>query len=135
MTNEKRPSRGPFIRHSAFVTRHFFPFLLTLSLTSSTCVRRKLDAGETELTTIFAEIIKREDRRVLGEGGFFFRNLTASPYPVVREWCAVALGRIGNPTALPRLYEAFQSPYAAVRAAAAFAVGEIEDREILKEEL
>src|SRR5206468_1515886 len=61
-------------------------------------------------------------------------NLRASPYPVVREWCALALGRIGDPRALPWLYESFRSTYAGVRGAAAFAVGEIEDREILKQD-
>src|SRR5213596_154085 len=108
--------------------------LLIVVLAAPSCAGRKMDPNERERTTIFAEIIKREDRRVLGEDGFFPKNLKASPYPVVRAWCAIALGRIGSPVALPWLYEAFQSPYAGVRAAAAFAVGEIEDREILKEE-
>jgi cyclophilin family peptidyl-prolyl cis-trans isomerase len=109
--------------------------LLLICLGSLGCGRHKLDAGELERNHLFAEILEREDRRTLGEDEFFPKNLQSSPHPEVREWCAIALGRIGNPRALPWLYQAFRSPYASVRAAAAFAVGEIEDREILKDEL
>ncbi len=108
--------------------------LLVCCLAPTSCGRRVLNPEELERTRLFAEIIKREDRRVLGEDEFFPQNLRSAPYPIVREWCAIALGRIGNPRALRWLYESFRSPYAGVRAAAAFAVGEIEDREILKEE-
>jgi cyclophilin family peptidyl-prolyl cis-trans isomerase/HEAT repeat protein len=108
--------------------------LLWICVGSFGCGRHKLDAGELERNRLFAEILEREDRRALGEDEFFPENLQSSPHPEVGEWCAIALGRIGNPQALPWLYKAFDSPYASVRAAAAFAVGEIEDREILKVE-
>ena len=104
-----------------------------LCIGSFACGRHKLDAGELERNHLFAEILEREDRRTLGEDKFFPENLLSSPHTEVREWCAIALGRIGNPRALSWLYQAFHSPYASVRAAAAFAVGEIEDREILKD--
>src|SRR5436309_10527985 len=102
--------------------------LLMLSLAPISCARRKMGPGELERTRRFSEIIKREDRRTLGDDDFFPQNLRASPYPVVREWCALALGRIGDPRALPWLDESFRSTYAGIAAAAAFAVGEIEDR-------
>ncbi len=83
---------------------------------------------------LFASILELEDRRSLGDGGFFETNLTKSAYPEVRRWCAIALGRIGDSRALPWLYRACQSPYASVRAAAAFGIGQIEDRESLRRE-
>ncbi len=98
------------------------------------CGRHKLRSDEIERNRLFAAIIEREDRRTLGEDNFFQSNLEGSPYPEVRAWCALALGRIGSPRALPWLYQAFRSPYAAVRAAAAFAVGKIEEREALKQQ-
>jgi cyclophilin family peptidyl-prolyl cis-trans isomerase/HEAT repeat protein len=78
--------------------------------------------------------MRRADHRTLGEDGFFPAQLGAASQPQVQEWCAIALGRIGNPRALPWLYESFHCPYTAVRAAAAFAVGEIEDRDLLRSE-
>ncbi len=101
---------------------------------SQGCGRSKLSRQELERNLLFAEIIKREDRRDLGDDDFFERHLLHSTYPQVRQWCAVALGRIGDPRALPWLHRAFTSEYAAVRAAAAFAAGEIEDRDILRQE-
>lgn len=94
----------------------------------------ELAPAEVERNRLFAEILKRSDRRDLGSDGFLKQQLLTSPHREVREWVAVALGRIGDPRSLPWLYEAFRSTYAAVRAAAAFALGEIEDREILRQE-
>lgn len=111
------------------------PAMLLLCVLAGACDRRRLQPGELERNQAFAEIMKREDRRTLGDDGFFPARLSGSPYPAVREWCAIALGRIGSPRALAWLFPAFSSPYADVRAAAAFAVGEIEDRELRKAEL
>jgi cyclophilin family peptidyl-prolyl cis-trans isomerase len=85
-----------------------------------------------ELNLYFAEILKRADLRDLGDDGFFERNLLGNPHLEVRRWCALALGRIGSPRSLPWLYEALRSDYASVRAASAFAVGEVQDRESLE---
>jgi peptidyl-prolyl cis-trans isomerase B (cyclophilin B) len=81
----------------------------------------------------FAEISRREDMRWIGEDRFFEDNLLANPFPEVRQWCAIALGRIQSPQALPLLYKALHTGDAAVRAASAFAIGQIEDRKILEE--
>src|SRR6185503_2828471 len=83
----------------------FRPWTLDLGLWTLLCIgcvacgRHKLDAGELERNHLFAEILEREDRRTLGEDKFFPENLLSSPHTEVREWCAIALGRIGNPQA------------------------------------
>jgi len=129
-----RAKKGDCPRISSCFRGAFLAFPLALFLLPAGCGRRKLSSDELERNRLFAEILKREDRRTLGEDDFFPRNLHFSTHPEVRQWCAVALGRIGNRRALPWLYNALHSSYASVRAAAAFAVGEIEDRETLKEE-
>jgi cyclophilin family peptidyl-prolyl cis-trans isomerase/HEAT repeat protein len=98
------------------------------------CARQELSFPELERNRIFAEILKREDQRSFGIDDFLKSQLEGSPYPEVRQSCAIALGRIGDPRALPWLYPALRSAYRDVRAAAAFAVGEIEDREMVKEQ-
>jgi cyclophilin family peptidyl-prolyl cis-trans isomerase/HEAT repeat protein len=108
--------------------------IILLCAAGAACGRRPLRPDERERNRLFAEIIKREDRRSLGSDDFFPRHLRDAEQPAVQVWCALALGRIGNPRALPWLYEALQSPSAAVRAAAAFAVGETEDRDLLRNE-
>ncbi len=108
--------------------------LLAISVLCAACGHRPLRPEEVDRNRIFAEITKREDLRDLGSDDFFPSHLRDSSQPKVQEWCAVALGRIGNPRALPWLYQALHTPYASVRAASAFAVGEIEDRDTLKSE-
>ncbi len=98
------------------------------------CGRHKLTDDEIERNRLFAVLLQREDRRSLGSDDFIRKNLEDSPFPEVREWCAIALGRIGSPRALPWLYRAFHFPYVNVRAAAAFAVGKIEERDALRTE-
>jgi len=98
------------------------------------CGRHRLRPDEIERNRLFEEILRREDHRILGTDDFFRTNLLYSSHPEVREWCAIALGRIGLPCALPWLYEACRSGSAPVRAASAFAIGEIEDRDQLKEQ-
>ncbi len=66
----------------------------------------------------------------MGGDKFFENNLLANPDPLIRQWTAVALGRIANPRALPLLYKALRSGDADIKAAAAFAIGEIEDRDL-----
>lgn len=118
------------------IPRRYFCLLpaILISVAIISCGRRKLRPDELERNRVFAEIVYREDRRALGNDNFFERNLLASPHPAVSRWSAIALGRIGDPRSLPWLFLAFRAPDAALRASAAFAVGEIEDRETLKSE-
>ena len=78
------------------------------------------------------EILKRENNRELGKDGFFKDTLLGNPYAEVRRRSAVALGRIRDPRALPLLYSALHKGDVEVRAAAAFAIGEIEDNRIVE---
>jgi cyclophilin family peptidyl-prolyl cis-trans isomerase/HEAT repeat protein len=111
-----------------------FALVLLLSPGICSCGRRPLRAVEIERNRLFTEILYRQDHRSLGEDDFFPSHLLDSSQPQVQEWCALGLGRIGDPRALPWLYEALGARQASVRAAAAFAVGEIEDRDLLRGE-
>ena len=115
-------------RHICFLTA------VLISVTAVSCGRRKLRPDELERNRLFAEIIYRADRRTLGSDDFFERNLLASPHAAVSKWCAIALGRIGDPGSLPWLYRALRASDAGLRASAAFAVGKIENRETVKAE-
>jgi peptidyl-prolyl cis-trans isomerase B (cyclophilin B) len=119
---------------SSIATRKLTAFLVIFLLASVSCGRRKMSSEELIQNPVFAEIIKREAGRVLGEDGFFPKNLFANPYPEVRNRCAIALGRIGDRQALPWLYTALHKGDASVRAASAFAIGEIEDRKRFEEQ-
>jgi cyclophilin family peptidyl-prolyl cis-trans isomerase/HEAT repeat protein len=112
------------------------PIALILVLSSSicSCGRRPLRPEQMERNRLFAEILVRQDQRSLGNDDFFPQHLADASQPQVQEWCALALGRIGNPKALPWLYAVLHSPYAAVRAAGAFAIGETEDRDLIRSE-
>ncbi len=88
---------------------------------------RSPDRAELAKNQFFVEILERENRRSIGEDGFFEKNLS-NPYPEVRRWSAIALGRIGDPEALPLLCNAVRSGDAALRAASAFSIGVIEHR-------
>jgi peptidyl-prolyl cis-trans isomerase B (cyclophilin B) len=105
--------------------------LLILSLLPAFACGRYRARHELERDKYFAQIIQRVDHRWMGEDRFFEDNLLANPYPEVRKGCAIALGQIGSPHALPLLYRAVRTGDAAVRAASAFAIGQIEDRERL----
>ncbi len=130
--NATTPRNGTWGRQSSILNRKFIVMAAILLLfPPAACTRSKV-RNELQRNHFFAEILKREDRRELGEDGFFRNNLLGNPYPEVRQWCAVALGRIAAPQALPWLYEAVHAEYASVRAAAAFAIGEIEDRDLLQ---
>jgi peptidyl-prolyl cis-trans isomerase B (cyclophilin B) len=118
-----------FNRQSSIVNRQLLVLILLL-LPLIACGRSKARKA-LQKTQYFAEILKREDLRALGEDGFFKDNLTGNRDSEVRRWCAIALGRIGDPRALPLLYGALHTGEAEVRAASAFAIGEIEDREFL----
>jgi len=120
----------------AMIPRKYICLLaaILISVSAVSCGRRKLHPDELERNRLFAEIVYRADHRTLGSDDFFERNLLASPHSVVSRWCALALGRIGDPGALPWLYRALRTPDAGLRASAAFGIGEIEDRETLKAE-
>ena len=129
-----RQGAGPSVTGALRKKAAFFLCLTLLPLLLLSCGRHKLRPDEIERNLLFKEILRREDRRVLGTDDFFRTNLLYSSHPEVREWCALALGRIGLSRALPWLYEACRSGSAPVRAASAFAIGEIEDRDQLKEQ-
>jgi peptidyl-prolyl cis-trans isomerase B (cyclophilin B) len=120
---------GFFNRQSSIVNRKLL-ILLLLLLPLTACGRYKARKALQKIQC-FAEILKREDLRAIGADGFFKDNLTGNRDPEVRRWCAIALGRIADPRALPLLYGAVHTGDAEVRAASAFAIGEIEDREFL----
>jgi len=81
----------------------------------------------------FIEILKRESRRSIGQDEFFENSLLKDADPEVRQWSAIALGRIGSPRALPLLYQSLRTGDADLRAASAFAVGQIEGRGFSRE--
>jgi cyclophilin family peptidyl-prolyl cis-trans isomerase/HEAT repeat protein len=118
-----------FNRQSSIVNRQLL-ILILLLLPLTACGRYKARKALQKIQ-YFAEILKREDLRAIGEDGFFKDNLAGNRDPEVGRWCAIALGRIADPRALPLLYGALHTGEAEVRAAAAFAIGEIEDRELL----
>lgn len=118
-----------FNRQSSIVNRQLL-ILILLLLPLTACGRYKARQALQKIQS-FAEILKREDLRAIGEDGFFRDNLMGNRDPEVRRWCAIALGRIADPRALPLLYGALHAGDTEVRAAAAFAIGEIEDREFL----
>jgi peptidyl-prolyl cis-trans isomerase B (cyclophilin B) len=122
-----------FNRQSSIVNRKL-PVLLLLPilLTLAGCARHEA-RFELQRIRYFAEILKRQEMRSIGQDRFFEENLFSNRFPEVRQWCAIALGRIQDPKALPLLYRAIHTGDAAVRAASAFAIGEIEDREFLEE--
>lgn len=114
------------IRHKSLSSARawILPALLLLSFTA--CARGKL-RKELDQNRYFSEIMRREDQRFLGEDAFFANALLQNPYEEVRGRAAIALARIASPKALPLLYGALRTEDASVRAAAAFAIGEIED--------
>jgi HEAT repeat protein/cyclophilin family peptidyl-prolyl cis-trans isomerase len=87
---------------------------------------------EAKLNDTFEQILARMDSGSIGKDSFFEDNLLSNPNAEVRQWCALALGGLGSARALPLLYRAIRSEDASVRAASAFAVGEIEDRDLLR---
>jgi peptidyl-prolyl cis-trans isomerase B (cyclophilin B) len=116
-----------FSRYLPRVKRNLL-ILLFLLLPLTGCGRYKT-RKELLRTEYFAEILKRENSREIGSDGFLRDNLMNNGDPDVRRWCAIAFGRIADARALPILYGALHAGDAETRAAAAFAVGEIEDRE------
>ncbi len=121
-----------FHRPSSIVKRQFTIFAL-LFLPLAACGRYGVER-ERSRTQFFAEVLMRESGRWIGDDGFFRNNLLQSHSPEYAEWCAMALGRIANPQTLPLLYQALRSSNAGVRAASAFAIGEIEDRDRIREQ-
>jgi cyclophilin family peptidyl-prolyl cis-trans isomerase/HEAT repeat protein len=119
-----------FTRQPSIVNRKSALILILSLLPLNSCGRHKAQDA-LEQNQYFVEMLKREDRRWLGEDGFFENGLLANPHPAVRQWSAVAMGRIGSPRALPLLLNALRKGDAAARAASVFAIGEIENREHL----
>jgi cyclophilin family peptidyl-prolyl cis-trans isomerase/HEAT repeat protein len=134
----RQPQRGrngnPAPDTMTSIARRAVLAISAVGITLCACGRRQLQPEQIERNRLFAEILRYEDSRSLGGGGFFPVHLSDPTRPGVQVWCARALGRIGNSQALPWLYNSLHSPMAAVRAAAAFAVGEIEDRDLIHNE-
>jgi HEAT repeat protein/cyclophilin family peptidyl-prolyl cis-trans isomerase len=120
--------------HRVFsVNRKSAPMIGILCLVTLNACSRLETRNALEQNQYFVEILKRVDRGWPEEDGFFENSLLSNPNPEVRQWAAVAMGRIANPRALPLLYKALHIGDAAVRAASVFAIGEIEDRGLLKQ--
>jgi cyclophilin family peptidyl-prolyl cis-trans isomerase len=111
-------------------SRILFVLILLLAFSSASC-GKYIARNELNRVDCLSEIILRVDQSRIGEDHFFEANLLSSKYPEVRRWCAVALGEIGSPSALPLLYKAIKTGEAEIRALSAFAIGEIEDRDRL----
>lgn len=114
--------------------RRFCAGFVILSLVPMFGCGRHLARNELRLNDYYSEILKRVDRGWIGDDRFFEDNLLVNPDPEVRRWCAIALGRIGSPGALPLLYRAVHTGDAAVRAASAFSIGAIENRDSLEQQ-
>jgi peptidyl-prolyl cis-trans isomerase B (cyclophilin B) len=121
-------------RLSIISRKSLVSFLIFWLLPLASCGRRKLTSNQLSQNRFFAEILKRESSRNLGEDKFFEQNLLSNPYPEVRRSCAISLGRMGDRRALPLLYSALHAGDAIVRAASAFSIGAIEDRRLLEEQ-
>ena len=70
------------------------------------------------------DFLEREDRRVVDEWLLSQLQVTIAEQ---RARAYLALGRIGDPATLPHLLDALNDPAPSVRAAAAFAIGVMED--------
>jgi peptidyl-prolyl cis-trans isomerase B (cyclophilin B) len=77
---------------------------------------------------LFAEMLKMETRGWLESEKFFSETLRSNPYPDMRQWCILAIGRMAPRQALHLLYPSLRTDDAALRATIAFAIGEIESR-------
>jgi len=102
-------------------------FILTLAcapsrVTTSPAPARTLD--ENDIHTV-AELIEMGDRRTLDLT--LLGTALADANPAVREQAALAGGRVGDPAAVPELLETLADEFAQVAAAAAFALGELND--------
>ena len=75
---------------------------------------------------IEGDILEREDARQVDQ---WLREQIRSPIAESQARACLALGRIADASTLDLLLEAATGPSARVRAAAAFAIGEIEDRQ------
>ena len=117
------------LSYRPWVARRCWVSVLILAMLPAFACNRYRANRELQRSDCFAQIVERVDRRWIGNDRFFEDNLLANPYPEVRQWCAIALGRIASPRGLPLLYRAIQTGDASVRAAAAFALGEILDRD------
>ncbi len=93
-----------------------------------------LSEGQRERNRIFAEVVRRADLRSLGDDRLLRDCLRDQTRTGPARWAAQALGGIAGPPSLPWLFEALASPIAETRAWAAFAIGEMEDRERLQSE-
>ncbi len=114
-----------------FASHQWLTLMLILALLPAFACGRYEARQELNRSEYFAQILRRVDRRSMGEDRFFEENLLGNPDSEVRQWCAIALGRIASQRGLPLLYRAIHTGDAAVRAASAFAIGQIENRAFL----
>ncbi len=115
-------------RQTPIITSQLWIALIALLLLPLVSCGRSKARHRLAQDKFFIEILQRENSRQLGNDKFFENCLLKNSDPKVRQWAAVALGRIASPDALPLLYKALKTGDTALRAASAFAIGEIEDR-------
>ena len=99
--------------------------VVALSISSATAQpRRQSNESPTIPSTILLQIIQAEDERRWDNR---LPVLLLDKNPNVRKRATLAMGRIGNPEALPSLFEVLKTdPETGVRQMVAFAIGEIE---------
>jgi cyclophilin family peptidyl-prolyl cis-trans isomerase/HEAT repeat protein len=119
--------------------RHDYWILLALTLVGAACAptivpeapapsnviaRPSISLGETEIQGI-AELLRLEDRREYDE--VVFHTHLDARHPELRRYATLAAGRIRDPRAVGPLLGALNDSAAAIRAEAAFALGQIGD--------
>jgi len=128
ITNKTAPISPAATRPTSTINRQLWIALTVLLLLPLVSCGRSKARHRLAQDKFFIEILQRENSRRTGEDKFFENCLLKNADPKVRQWAAVALGRIASPDALPLLYKALKTGDTALRAASAFAIGEIEDR-------
>jgi peptidyl-prolyl cis-trans isomerase B (cyclophilin B) len=126
-----RPNSFTFLKTKNYKRLRVF-LILFLTFCISCGDRTRLN--DLALNRIFAEILKMECRSWPESEKFLAETLLSNPYTEAQQWSALAMGRIAPRQALPLLYQSLRTGDAAVRAASAFAIGEIERRAQVKHE-
>jgi peptidyl-prolyl cis-trans isomerase B (cyclophilin B) len=107
--------------------KRLLPFLIPFLILSISCGDRER-RDDISRNQIFAQVLQMEYRGWLESEKFFVKTLQSNPCVEARQWSALAMGRIAPRQALPLLYPSLRARDAALRAAVAFAIGEIESR-------
>ena len=96
----RQPQRGrngnPAPDTMTSIARRAVLAISAVGITLCACGRRQLQPEQIERNRLFAEILRYEDSRSLGGGGFFPVHLSDPTRPGVQVWCARALERVGD---------------------------------------